>query len=190
MDGLAPSHVAPEDLPEDEEVPPLRRRPLFAAAQALKPDVKPTPEADHPTPADNADAPGQDEPEPNDATPMNEADTAVSSPEPELETASDADAETSETVATETVSEQTVPVTPAIEFAGDPDNADDLTRIRGIGKSTAKSLNAMGIWQFDQIAELGPEGLETLRGKLSAQMGRSLDKWPDQARELSSSSDD
>lgn len=175
---------------EEDEILPLRRRPLFAAAQSLKPDPKPAPEPDE------ADLPhnrigaavesGLGASEPGDLRSEDQTDDANASrdtgaSEEDERAAANFNAEID--AGTSGFDEQR-PDVPGLEIAGDPERADDLTRIKGIGKSTAKSLNALGIWQFDQIAGLGLEGLDWLRGKLSAQMGRSIDKWPDQARTL------
>jgi predicted flap endonuclease-1-like 5' DNA nuclease len=42
-----------------------------------------------------------------------------------------------------------------------PANPDDLTVIRGIGTVIAKRLNQVGIFTFEQLAELTPDEFET-----------------------------
>ena len=66
----------------------------------------------------------------------------------------------------------------------DSRKSDDLTRIVGIGKSTAATLNDRGIRRFSQLADLSPDDADDLRAELGLQQGELLDTWSDQARKL------
>lgn len=74
---------------------------------------------------------------------------------------------------------------PGFVLASAPDSPDDLTKIKGIGKSTSKALNNNGVWLFSQLAGMSPQDVTWLRGQLGGQMSRSLEKWVGQARDLS-----
>ncbi|MFK7955787.1 MAG: helix-hairpin-helix domain-containing protein [Lysobacterales bacterium] len=66
-----------------------------------------------------------------------------------------------------------------------PTLIDDLTNIKGIGPVLAKTLNAMGIYQFDQLANLSEDDVVTVTHKLRGFKDRiHRDDWINQAREL------
>ena len=62
--------------------------------------------------------------------------------------------------------------------------ADDLKRIKGIGKLNEARLNALGIWHFDQIAAWSPENI-AWAGSFLAFVGRiEREDWVGQAKIL------
>lgn len=62
--------------------------------------------------------------------------------------------------------------------------ADDLKRIKGIGKQNETRLNALGIWHFDQIAAWSPENI-AWAGSFLAFVGRiDREDWVGQAKVL------
>ncbi len=62
--------------------------------------------------------------------------------------------------------------------------ADDLKRIKGIGKQNEARLNALGVWHFDQIAAWTPENVKWA-GSFLAFAGRiEREDWVGQARVL------
>lgn len=62
--------------------------------------------------------------------------------------------------------------------------ADDLKRIKGIGKQNEARLNALGIWHFDQIAAWSPENI-AWAGSFLAFVGRiEREDWVGQAEIL------
>ena len=64
---------------------------------------------------------------------------------------------------------------------------DDLTQIAGIGKAFAKRLNDMGVYQFQQLAELDPQQLDHPGCELREFRNRILrDDWIGQATQLNS----
>ncbi|HVJ03209.1 MAG TPA: hypothetical protein VM662_13585 [Sphingomonas sp.] len=70
---------------------------------------------------------------------------------------------------------------PATEEASDTD-ADDLTRMKGVGPRLAQRLNSVGITRFAQLAALTPEGAEALDAQLGDFRGRiHRDRWIEQA---------
>lgn len=63
--------------------------------------------------------------------------------------------------------------------------ADDLTRISGVGPALAKKLAAAGYTTFSQIAQLSDADIETLEGTVIRFSGRiQRDGWKQQAAEL------
>lgn len=73
------------------------------------------------------------------------------------------------------------------EEAGDyGDDRDDLKRIRGVGPVLEKTLNALGIYRFSQIASFGASDIQRISDKLPQFPGRiERDRWIEQARDLS-----
>lgn len=62
--------------------------------------------------------------------------------------------------------------------------ADDLKRIKGIGRQNEARLHGLGIWHFDQIAAWTPANVEWA-GAFLAFPGRiDREGWVDQARQL------
>ena len=63
--------------------------------------------------------------------------------------------------------------------------ADDLQRIQGIGPVLETMLHDLGIWRYDQIAELNDEGTDRLQTQLADFPDRiRRDEWIRQARAL------
>ncbi|WOI54899.1 NADH-quinone oxidoreductase subunit E [Palleronia sp. LCG004] len=63
--------------------------------------------------------------------------------------------------------------------------ADDLKRINGIGPKLEESLNGIGIYHIDQIAEWSPHEVAWIDRNLEGFKGRaSRDDWTGQARKL------
>lgn len=65
--------------------------------------------------------------------------------------------------------------------------ADDLKKIRGVGPKLEKTLNDMGFFHYDQIANWSAEEVAWVDENLQGFKGRaSRDGWVDQANELAS----
>jgi NADH-quinone oxidoreductase subunit E len=63
--------------------------------------------------------------------------------------------------------------------------ADDLTLIKGVGRSLAAALNEAGIHHFRQIADWGPGEVAWIEGNVAGAKGRVVrDGWVEQARAL------
>lgn len=63
--------------------------------------------------------------------------------------------------------------------------ADDLTRIKGLGPKAQIVLNAIGIRNYAQLADLDPAQAAEVDARLGAFKGRIFrDRWIDQARFL------
>lgn len=63
--------------------------------------------------------------------------------------------------------------------------ADDFTRMKGVGPKLAERLRTLGITQFSQIAALTPEDAAALDAQLGNFQGRlQRDRWIEQARFL------
>lgn len=61
-------------------------------------------------------------------------------------------------------------------------DADELTRMKGVGPKLAERLNALGVTSFAQIAALTPEEAEALDAQLGTFQGRiHRDRWIEQA---------
>jgi len=68
-----------------------------------------------------------------------------------------------------------------------PEEADDLTRIKGLGPKLKTLLAGLGITRFAQIAAWTEADLAAIDPKLGAFAGRpARDSWIEQARLLSS----
>ncbi len=66
-----------------------------------------------------------------------------------------------------------------------PQQIDDLTEIKGIGEVLATNLNAMGIFQFAQLARLNDEDIERVTRRLRGFKDRiHRDRWIEQAADL------
>ena len=65
--------------------------------------------------------------------------------------------------------------------------ADDLKRVKGIGKVNEAKLNALGTFHFDQIASWGTSEIGWMDGNLKGFRGRvTRDKWVAQAKLIGS----
>lgn len=67
--------------------------------------------------------------------------------------------------------------------------ADDLKRIRGIGKQNEGRLHALGIWHFDQIAGWTADEVEWVGGYLAFPGRIEREDWQAQAKVLASGAD-
>lgn len=71
------------------------------------------------------------------------------------------------------------------ESAADAENRDDLKTIKGIGPSIEKTLNELGIFRLQQIAEMSEYDIDLVASKLKGFRSRIYrEDWLGQAREL------
>lgn len=63
---------------------------------------------------------------------------------------------------------------------------DDLKRIKGIGPKIEGTLNELGIFHFDQIAEWSPATIDWVNGFLSFKGRVQRENWIDQSKALAS----
>ncbi len=64
-------------------------------------------------------------------------------------------------------------------------SSDDLKRVSGIGPTFEQTLNEMGIYRFEQLAQLTEQDLERVAARLETFPDRIIrDRWVEQAREL------
>ncbi len=65
----------------------------------------------------------------------------------------------------------------------EPDEKDDLTKIKGVGPFIEKRLNMIGIYTFQQLAELSPEMIDRVGAAIEFFPHRIVkDNWAGQAR--------
>ncbi|HRJ69139.1 MAG TPA: cell envelope biogenesis protein TolA, partial [Beijerinckiaceae bacterium] len=67
--------------------------------------------------------------------------------------------------------------------------ADDLKRIRGIGKQNEGRLHALGIWHFDQIAAWVKDEIEWVGSYLAFPGRIEREEWVSQAKVLATGSE-
>jgi predicted flap endonuclease-1-like 5' DNA nuclease len=68
----------------------------------------------------------------------------------------------------------------------EPDEKDDLTKIKGVGPFIEKRLNMIGIYTFQQLAELSPEMIDRVGAAIEFFPHRIIkDNWVGQARAFS-----
>ena len=68
----------------------------------------------------------------------------------------------------------------------EPDEKDDLTRIKGVGPFIEKRLNMIGIYTFQQLAELSPEMIDRVGAAIEFFPHRIIrDNWVGQASAFS-----
>ena len=65
--------------------------------------------------------------------------------------------------------------------------ADDLTLLKGVGPAVEKTLNGLGIFHFDQIADWGKKNIEWVDQRLRFKGRIVRDGWVDLARSLAKS---
>jgi len=63
---------------------------------------------------------------------------------------------------------------------------DDLKRIKGIGPKIEATLNELGIFHFDQIAEWSPASIDWVNGFLSFKGRVQRENWLEQSKALAS----
>ncbi len=74
---------------------------------------------------------------------------------------------------------------PAGLYDAAPAEADDLTRIKGVGPKLQALLNDLGVYRFDQIAGFSEADLAWVDAHLATFRGRPFrDGWIEQARAL------
>ena len=72
----------------------------------------------------------------------------------------------------------------------EPENGgDDLTRINGVGKSTAHALNEIGVWHYHQIAGWTPENVNWVNKYFEENRRIEQQEWVTQAGALSLGAD-
>jgi predicted flap endonuclease-1-like 5' DNA nuclease len=62
--------------------------------------------------------------------------------------------------------------------------ADDLTKIKGIGKASAVKLNTLGLWHYDQIAGLSESNLLFISAFCGFPSRAIREEWAEQAKKL------
>ncbi len=68
---------------------------------------------------------------------------------------------------------------------GDPTKKDDLKQIKGIGEFVEKKLNALGIYNFGQVANLSGDDIDKVNDAIEFFPGRiKRDNWVGQAKNL------
>lgn len=65
-----------------------------------------------------------------------------------------------------------------------PDDADDLTRIRGVGQVNHECLNEHGVYYFQQIADWTDHNTEKFNALFSFKGRIQREQWIEQAKEL------
>jgi NADH-quinone oxidoreductase subunit E len=73
---------------------------------------------------------------------------------------------------------------PPVRERGEGGEPDDLTKISGIGRKTAETLNSLGIWRYDHIAAWGAPELEWISGFLAVKGRIDPRSWVAQAKKL------
>ncbi len=66
---------------------------------------------------------------------------------------------------------------------------DDLKRIKGIGPKIEGTLNGLGIYHFDQVAEWSEETVDWINGFLSFKGRVQRENWIEQAKTLAGGED-
>ncbi len=173
--------AAPQMMSDAERA---RLTAALATPQAAAPAPAPVaaPVAVPPPPVEAAPAAAPTEPAPEPAAPVAEpAPTPVAEPAPAPVVEAPALAEADRARAGEADAHGARPAGLAAPREG---TADDLKRIKGIGKQNEARLNALGIWHFDQIAAWSPENI-AWAGSFLAFVGRiEREDWVGQAKIL------
>jgi predicted flap endonuclease-1-like 5' DNA nuclease len=69
--------------------------------------------------------------------------------------------------------------------ATDGGEADELTKLKGLGPKAASRLNELGIFRFEQVAGWTEDDIARIDGEMGAFKGRIVrDRWVEQARFL------
>lgn len=170
LEARGETHYAGSPAPAPRAQPPVAPSPppiADAELPASQPVHDPVPQA--PPPAEPAHAP------------ITEAELPASPPaaEPVREPAPLADEPIAAAAAMD--------ATPASVAASGPapvsgDDADDFTRMKGVGPKLAERLRSLGITRFAQIAALSPSEAAALDAQLGNFQGRlQRDRWVEQA---------
>lgn len=77
-----------------------------------------------------------------------------------------------------------VPQAPATVVERENVEADDLTRIRGVGSVLSRKLVAAGVTSYRQLVEMSPDESAALDAKLALRGRMQRDDWQGQARVL------
>ncbi|MEM6383687.1 MAG: NADH-quinone oxidoreductase subunit NuoE [Pseudomonadota bacterium] len=104
--------------------------------------------------------------------------------------AAPAKAATAAPVSGPSASEKAASSQPVALDAARDGKADDLKRIKGIGKVLEGKLNGLGIWHFDQIAAWGDEQTNWVNSHLSFSGRIQREDWIEQAKALVESAAD
>lgn len=104
------------------------------------------------------------------------------------EPAVEAKAETPKEVAPKAEAKKAAPKTEAAKADAAPATADDLTKMKGVGKVFAGKLEAEGITTFAQIAKMKKADIEALEEKIGAAGKFETNDWVAQAKELAKDS--
>ena len=143
--------------------------------EAVEPVVEPLPEVE--APAEAAEAAAEEAQAPELAQADGEAPQAETSSEAQAPAEGEAEAAAGDTAgegAEETFKGLDAP-------QGEP---DDLKKITGVGPAIEKKLNALGIYHYWQIAELGEEDIARIDKSLNFKGRIQRDDWIGQAKQL------
>ena len=182
----------PPELLEDEmssqdefgEALPAVEKPVSAEASPPPVETEPATSGDSvPETAPEEAAAADEKPEPAEETPAAEPEPAVpDAPEPQEAASSTDDGEVIE-VATEGELSGRQPRGLKVPRGG---KADDLKKIKGIGKVNEGRLNGFGIWHFDQIAGWTDEEVEWVNNFLTFPGRIEREDWIGQAKVFAS----
>ena len=87
------------------------------------------------------------------------------------------------------VEDAAVSATPELLKAPRDGEADDLKKIKGVGKKIEEKLNGFGVYHFDQIANWSDEQVKWIGGELAFAGRIERENWIDQANVLASGGD-
>ena len=105
-----------------------------------------------------------------------------------VETKAKAKAETPKEDAPKAKTKKAAPKKEAAKADAAPAKADDLTKMKGLGKVFAGKLEAEGITTFAQIAKMKKADIEALEEKIGASGKFETNDWVAQAKELAKDS--
>lgn len=69
-------------------------------------------------------------------------------------------------------------------FDSAPDNSDDLKRIKGIGPVIEKTLNGLGVYQFEQISQWNDDNVSWIENFLAFPGRIGREEWVSQSKVL------
>ncbi|MFK8034948.1 MAG: hypothetical protein AB8B94_12465 [Hyphomicrobiales bacterium] len=96
---------------------------------------------------------------------------------------------TTKEAAKDVVEETAESATPELLKAPRDGEADDLKKIKGIGKKNEEKLNGFGVYHFDQIANWSDEQVKWIGVELAFSGRIERENWIDQANVLASGGD-